>query len=97
MSEGFRVTVLAGRPYYGVSTVNRHVPNRQRGDRVEIIRTFCTRFKRAALLGRIALAGLSVLAGLPPEALGPIGGVGKLVPFTLRDSSRYPPHFVKWG
>lgn len=52
--QGFRVTVLSGRPLYGVVGVTGRVPNHEWKNGVEVIRTISTSFSRRSILGRAA-------------------------------------------
>ena len=54
VARGFEVTVLAGRPFYGVMDADGQVPDHEWRNGVEVIRTYCTRFLRTSLPGRTA-------------------------------------------
>ena len=52
--QGFRVTVLAGRPSYGLIGANAHASWQEARNGVEVVRSYSTRFPRAYFPGRAA-------------------------------------------
>ena len=52
--QGFRVTVLAGRPSYGLKGSKARNNLQERRNGVEVLHTYSTRFSRASLPGRAA-------------------------------------------
>jgi colanic acid biosynthesis glycosyl transferase WcaI len=54
VQQGLQVTILAGRPSYGLTTGSTETPSRETRNGVLVIRAPSTRFRRTSHLGRIA-------------------------------------------